>query len=101
MELESRVKLVEDAILLMKDLLVSYNGRLDDYQKDFRESREDFNFKLNALIDAQIKNETEIGDLKQSTSELKDSTAKLEESIKQLREISRSQLTRIEKLEDN
>ena len=87
MEVEERVKLVEEAILLMKDLLLSHNGRLDDYHKAFRESREDFDFKMNALIDAQMKNESEIGDLKASTIELKDA--------------SRSQLTRIEKLESD
>lgn len=75
---EERVKLIEEAILLMKDLLVSHNGRLDDYHKAIRESREDFDFKMNALIDAQMKNESEIAELKDA---------------------SRSQLTRIEKLE--
>ena len=75
---EERVKLIEEAILLMKDLLVNHNGRLDDYHKAIRESREDFDFKMNALIDAQMKNESEIAELKDA---------------------SRSQLTRIEKLE--
>jgi hypothetical protein len=52
---------------------------LEDYYKALRESREDFNFKMNALIDAQIKNEAEIGELK---------------------EASGSQLNRIERLEN-
>ena len=93
MEIEERVKLVEDAILLMKDLLLSHNGRLDDYHKAFRESREDFDFKMNALIDAQMKNESDLAILKESTT-------KLQESTSDLRDASRSQLARIEKLEN-
>lgn len=90
MSLEERVTKIEEAILLMKDLLVSHDQRLEDYfhalresRDDFnstlRESREDFNFKMNALIDAQIKNEA---------------------AIRELKEASRSQLNRIEKLEN-
>ncbi len=90
---EERVKRIEEAIILMKDLLISHENRLDghgqrlddhrqsldDYYKAMRESREDFDFKLNALIDAQIQNE--IG-------------------IKELKEASKSQLTRIERIEN-
>jgi hypothetical protein len=79
MGLEERVNKIEEAILIMKNLLVNHDERLEDYYKALRESREDFNFKMNALIDAQIKNEAEIGELK---------------------EASRSQLDRIEKLEN-
>ena len=90
---EERVKRVEEAIVLMKDLLIShenrldnYDQRLDDYYKAMRESREDFEFKLNALIDAQLRNETEIAELKESSRELN--------------EASQSQLKRIENLEN-
>jgi hypothetical protein len=76
---EERIKGVEEAIIIMKDLLVSHNERLENYFQALNESREDFNFKLNALIDTQIKNETEIQDLK---------------------EASKSQLYRIENLEN-
>lgn len=79
MGLEERVNKIEEAILIMKNLLVNHDERLEDYYKALRESREDFNFKMNALIDAQIKNEAEIGELK---------------------EASRSQLNRIERLEN-
>lgn len=90
MDLEERVTKIEEAVLIMKDLVISHDERLEDYYKalqesreDFnstlRESREDFNFKMNALIDAQIKNEAEIGELK---------------------EASKSQLNRIERLEN-
>jgi hypothetical protein len=90
MGLEERVNKIEEAILIMKNLLVNHDERLEDYYKalresreefelNLRESREDFNFKMNALIDAQIKNEAEIGELK---------------------EASRSQLNRIERLEN-
>ena len=106
MEIEKRVRLVEDAILLMKDLLINHNGRLDDYYKAIRESREDFEFKMNALIDAQIKNESEISELKESTTELrkstrelKDASSELKDASRELKDASRSQLTRIEKLE--
>ena len=76
---EERIKRVEEAIVIMKDLLVSHNERLEDYFRALHESREDFNFKLNALIDAQIKNEV---------------------GIRELKEASQSQLQRIENLEN-
>lgn len=86
MGLEERVDRVEEAILIMKDLLVSHNERLESYffalenERHAREeSRIDFDFKLNALIDAQIRNEAEIAELKDA---------------------SKSQLGRIEKLEN-
>lgn len=85
MSIEKRMDRVEEAILIMKDLLVSHDERLEDYFRVLRESREDFNFKLNALIDAQIRNETEIDKVKQS--------------IEKLSEVSQLQLQRIEKLE--
>jgi hypothetical protein len=101
---EERFKRIEEAIVIMKDLLLSHENRLDshgqhlddhgqhldDYYKAMRESRndfefklnalsEDFNFKLNALIDSQIRNEVE---------------------IRELKEASKSQLKRIEKIEN-
>lgn len=90
MNLEERVTKIEEAILIMKNLLVNHDERLEDYfrslresreefKSSLRESREDFNFKMNAVVDAQIKNEAEIGELK---------------------EASRLQLNRIEKLEN-
>ncbi len=79
MELEERVKILEQATITMRDLVVSHDTRLEDYFRALRESREDFNFKLNALIDAQLNNETE---------------------IRQLKEVSQFQLQRIEKLEN-
>lgn len=42
-----------------------------NFYNALRESREDFEFKMNALIDAQIKNESKIGELKQSSVELR------------------------------
>jgi hypothetical protein len=76
---EERIERVEEAIVIMKDLLVSHDERLENYFRALHESREDFNFKLNALIDAQIKNEV---------------------GIRELKEASQSQLQRIEKLEN-
>jgi hypothetical protein len=87
MELEKRVGLVEEAILLMKGILVSHSERLDDYYLALGKSREDFEFKMNALIDSQIKTEMELRQVK--------------ESIIELRGASQSQLSRIEKLEQN
>jgi hypothetical protein len=78
METDERVKPIEEAIVLMKNLLLRHEERLDHFDESLRKSREDFDFKMNALIDAQIKNE--------------ESTIRLEEA-------SRSQLRRIEKLE--
>jgi translation elongation factor EF-1beta len=69
----------------MKDLLVSHDERLENYFFALQESREDFNFKLNALIEAQMRNETGID--------------KVKESIEKLSEASQSHLQRIEKLE--
>lgn len=83
---EKRTKLIEQAILQMKDLVISHETRLDDFSQSIRESREDFNFKLNALIDLQLENEIGIRELTEST--------------KALDHASRSQLTRIEQLEN-
>lgn len=85
MDTEERVKLIEQAIVLMKDLIIRHDERLDTFDDQLRRSREDFEFKMNALIDAQIKNEAEIDELKESTTKLKDA--------------SQSQLNRIERLE--
>jgi hypothetical protein len=72
MSLENRVSVVEEAILIMKDLLVSHDERLENYfnalnveRNEREESRKDFDFKLNALIDAQIRNQDEISELKE------------------------------------
>ena len=86
MSLEKGMDKVEEAVLIMKDLLVSHDERLENYFKVLQESREDFNFKLNALIDAQMRNETGID--------------KVKESIEKLSEASQSQLQRIENLEN-
>jgi len=91
--LEDRTTLLQQAILQMKDLVISHNDRLDDYFAIFRQSREDFEFKLNALIDAQMRNEAGIAEVKGAITEIN-------ESIVGLREASKSQLIRIEKLED-
>ncbi|MCY7346964.1 MAG: hypothetical protein LH614_12185 [Pyrinomonadaceae bacterium] len=80
MSLENRMSVVEEAILIMKDLLVSHDERLEKYFYALNESRQDFDFKMNALIDAQIRNQDEIGELK---------------------EASKSTLKRVEKLENN
>ncbi len=94
MENEERFRRIEEATLMMKDLIVRHEDRLDNQQESLsnhylflekeREEREasrrDFEFKLNALIDAQMQNE--IG-------------------IRQLKEASQSHLQRIEKLENN
>lgn len=84
---EERIKRVEEAILIMKDLVLRHEERIDghdkklhDFYKAMEDSREDFNFKLNALIDAQLRNETDIEKLKKA---------------------SEAQLKRIENLEDN
>jgi len=67
---EKRTKLIEQAILQMKDLVISHETRLDDFSQSIRESREDFNFKLNALIDLQLENEIGIRELRESSKAL-------------------------------
>lgn len=86
MDIEKRVKLIEEATPIMKDLAVSHNERLENFfyaldreRQEREESNKDFNFKLNALIDAQMRNEAGIAELK---------------------EASQSQLQRIENLEN-
>jgi len=103
------MSVVEEAILIMKDLLVSHDERLEEYfnalnaerserekalnaerserekalnaeRSEREESRKDFDFKLNALIDAQIRNQDEISELK---------------------EVSKLILKRVERLENN
>ena len=80
MNVEDRVNRMEDVIVLLKDLIVRHEERLDTFDIDFERSRNDFDFKMNALIDAQLKNESEIEKLRQASS---------------------SQLSRIERLEQN
>jgi hypothetical protein len=88
MSLENRVSVVEEAIVIMKDLLVSHDERLESYfnalnseqserenalnaERTAREeSRKDFDFKLNALIDAQIRNQDEISELKEASKSI-------------------------------
>ena len=91
---EERIKHVEEAVLIMKDLLLRHEERFDGHHEDIlneknerTESRKDFDFKLNALIDSQIRSEGEIIQIK--------------EAIKELKEVSQSQLKRIENLENN
>ena len=79
MSVEERVTRIEEAILIIKDLLVRHDDRLENYFKALKESRSDFDFKMNAVVDAQLKNE---------------------EEIVKLNEASRSQLGRIENLEN-
>ncbi len=93
MNMEKRMDRVEEAVLIMKDLLVRHDERLEDYFIALHESREDFNFKINALIDAQIRNETDIAELKESINGLRISS-------NDLKEASQSQLQRIEHLEN-
>jgi hypothetical protein len=103
---ENRTKLIEQAILQMKDLVIGHEKRLDDFSKSIRESREDFNFKLNAVIDLQLENgaglrESRISnkELRESITDLRESINELKESSMELRRASESQLSRIEKLE--
>ena len=82
---DERQKALEIAVLSMKELVLRHEERLDTFNEDFIRSREDFDFKLNALINAQMKNEEGIAELRASIGDLRDE--------------SRSQLSRIEKLE--
>lgn len=100
MKIEERVDRIEEAISIMKTLVVSHDGRLEDYYMALQRSREDFEFKMNAVIDAQIKNEADIAELKESIIEVKESIIELRKSTTELKEASKLQLTRIENLEN-
>jgi hypothetical protein len=55
MNLEERAVKIDEAIL-MKELLANHdNQRMEDYFHSLRKSREDFEFKMNARINMQIK----------------------------------------------
>jgi predicted RNase H-like nuclease (RuvC/YqgF family) len=79
MEIEERIDRIEEAISIIKTLLVNHDDRLEDYFNALQRSREDFEFKMNAVIDMQMRNEVE---------------------IRELKEASKLQLTRIENLEN-
>lgn len=85
MSLEDRMTVVEEAVLTLKQLVISHDERLEDYFKALEESRRDFEFKMNALIDSQIRNEAEIRELRESTTKLRESTTELRESTTELR----------------
>ena len=78
MSLEDKVDRIEEAILIMKDLLVSHDERLEKYFYALNESRQDFDFKMNALINSQIRNQDEIGELKEVSKSILKSVEKLE-----------------------
>ena len=99
MDSEEMMNVMREAIDQMRHLVLRHEERLDDFGENLRRSREDFDFKMNALIDSQIRNESEIAALKESTQKLKESTQKLKEATQDLKEASRSQLKRIEVLE--
>ncbi|HEX8736780.1 MAG TPA: hypothetical protein VF721_15720 [Pyrinomonadaceae bacterium] len=74
MSLENRMTVVEEAVIELKKLVISHDQRLEDYYKAMEESRRDFEFKMNALIDSQIRTEAEIRELRESTNDLKETS---------------------------
>ncbi len=63
-EFRKKVDKIEEVILMVKDLVLSHEERLDqhhqnldDFYKAMDESRKDFDFKINALIDLEIRKE--------------------------------------------
>lgn len=92
MSLENRMTAVEQAVIELKTLVISHDDRLEAYHKAMKESRRDFEFKRNALIDSQIRNEAEIRELRESTTELRKST-------EDLKETSKNTLERLDRLE--
>lgn len=103
MDVEQRVERVEEAILIMKDLTVRFDQRIDGFREEnqtfrhevrealtnfrveLRDSRSEFDAKMGLLTDAQTRNEVAI--------------AELRESSRELRLASEAQLIRIERLE--
>jgi methyl-accepting chemotaxis protein len=86
MSLENRMTVVEEAVITLKRLVISHDERLEDYYNAMEESRRDFDFKLNALINAQIKNEAEIREVKVSIVEVKDSIIEVKDSIVEIKD---------------
>ena len=80
MSLENRVNRIEEAIQIMKICSSATTSGWKITFMHYNESRQDFDLKINALIDSQIRNQDEIGELK---------------------EASKSILKRVEKLENN
>ena len=68
MSLENRTTAVEKAVLTLEKLVISHDERLEDYYKALEESRRDFEFKMNALIDSQTRTEAEIRELKETSN---------------------------------
>ena len=67
---QDKIQKVEEAILVMKDLLFNHYNHFEDYLSALEmngksgKNLANFDFKLNALIDSQIKNEIDIRNLK-------------------------------------
>lgn len=77
MNLEKKVDRIEEAILVMKELVLRHEERLDehnqkmsDFYKALEDSRKDFDFKINALIDSEIRKEMEITNLEKRIENL-------------------------------
>jgi uncharacterized protein YydD (DUF2326 family) len=84
MSLENRMTAVEEAVITLKQLVISHDERLEDYYKALEESRRDFEFKMNALIDSQIRTEAELRELKESTNDLKETSKNALERLDRL-----------------
>jgi len=68
MDLEQRMNRAEETLVSITSVLLSHGERLDDYFRALHESREDFEFKINAIIDLQLKNEAGILTSRDETS---------------------------------
>ncbi|MCU0239655.1 MAG: hypothetical protein MUC29_09450 [Pyrinomonadaceae bacterium] len=77
MSSEKRIDKLEEAILIIKDLVLRHEERLDEHNQKMADfynaieaSRKDFDFKVNALIDSEIRKEIKLGSLEKRIESL-------------------------------
>lgn len=63
MNSERNAKLLEEAIVQLKELASAHKEQLADFYDELREFRSRFETKLNSLFELQKKNKQEIGNL--------------------------------------
>ena len=66
---EEIVDRIEKAMIVMQEIIVRHDERIDTFDADLKRSRKNFEFKMNALIDAQIKNKTAIEKLRAASEQ--------------------------------
>lgn len=109
-KVEKRVQTVEEAIILLKELTISHDDRLESFLfglEELRAGQKETNEKINMLIDAQMRTENNIGELRASQKEtdekinmLIDAQMRTEDKISKLGDAVLSAHQRIDKIEE-